>query len=79
MKTLIEERITDLKEQRDDILKQLCTRATNNNLTSDIVISEGRTLKQLDNRLIELQLILHQSKNFYGSKTPNNKKDGSEQ
>ena len=79
MRTLIEQRITDLNEQKAEILDQLCIRGKNNNLSTDIIISEGKLLSQIDLRLSELEIMLHQSKNFYGSKTPNKKQDGSEQ
>lgn len=71
MKTLIIERITELKQQRAEILDQLCTRGKNNNLSSDIIISEGVLLKQIELRISELEIMLHQAEHFYGGKDPN--------
>jgi len=78
MKTLIIERITDLKQQRAEVLDQLNTRGKNQTLSSDIIISEGKLLGQIDIRISELEIMLHQADHFYGNKQ-NTKQDGSKE
>jgi hypothetical protein len=67
MKTLLLERIGDLKGQKGDILATLTQRGINNTLTSDIIIHEGNELNKIDTKINELQLMLSQIELYYGS------------
>jgi hypothetical protein len=79
MRTLIEDRITELTEERAKILKRLADQFKDTHLTSDIISRAASTCNEIDIRISEAERLLRQSKHFYGSKTPNIKQDGSEQ
>jgi hypothetical protein len=82
MRTLIEQRITELTEERANILKRLAEQL---NDVKDPSHSEGvisrvaKKCNEIDIRISESERMLSLSKNFYGSKTPNTKQDGSKQ
>jgi hypothetical protein len=79
MRTLIEQRITDLEKEQFDIRGDLIKQFESDTLTSESITMASKRCSDIDIRLSELGILLRQAKHFYGSKTPNTKQDGSKQ
>lgn len=75
MRTIIEERITELSEEKVKILKGLTELAKTTTLPSEVISRTTKSCDEIDIRLSEAKRLLEQSKHFYGSKTPNLKQN----
>lgn len=81
MRTIIEQRITDLEKEQTDIRGDLVKRFESDTLTSESISLAAKRCSDIDIRLSELGILLRESKHFYGGKVPNLKQtdNGSEQ
>jgi hypothetical protein len=75
MKTIIIQRITDLKKEQFDIRGNLVKQFESDTLTSESITYASNRCTDIDIRLSELNILLKQAEHFYGNKNRNIKQN----